>query len=657
MAKKANIGATIGLDGEKEFRQAISSINSDMKVLGSEMKKVTSEFADNSKSVDALTAKDKILNEQLEIQKKKVDETRKAMENSAQQYPDNEKKLNDWKVSLNNAETQLNEMKRAIENNHKEMEQAQNPTEALSKDVKQFGDNANVAGGHALKMGDIIKANLISSAIINGVKALATALVSVGKQAIDMIEQTIETTSTIADNSKKVGMSAVEYQKWAYAAKQSGMEQETLTGAMIKQQTSYAKAIDGTKEITLSLADQKLKSIAMEKAQIAVNDATIKYGKNSIEAREALAKLQKMQTDSTKTSNEQADIYKKLGVSLSEWSSSEAFEQVILKLADMKDETERNFIATSLFGKSYAELAPLLAEGADGIEALRQRAIDLNGVMSNEAVAAGDKLGDTLDDLKFMFSGVANEVITSFMPELQKMADWVLNNKDEIKKLGTDAIQGIANGFQWFTDNKDNISKAFEGILNGLKGFSDNKDLITVAVLGIAGAFVAAAVAAGAFQSAWSIGINAAFIVAGIYAISSAIDAVTGKASKVPNITKATIGTSKVAQQTATLGTGSRPTGGSATQSGYSLMSHADGGIFTKPTLLRTPRGYHEVAEANDMEAILPLKQLPKLLGLDNQPQITVKILKEALSGMRIEIGRDGLARFVDNQLVKAGSF
>ena len=44
MANKNSIGAGIALDGEAEFRKAISSINKDLSVLGSEMKKVTADF-------------------------------------------------------------------------------------------------------------------------------------------------------------------------------------------------------------------------------------------------------------------------------------------------------------------------------------------------------------------------------------------------------------------------------------------------------------------------------------------------------------------------------------------------------------------------------------------------------------------------------------
>ena len=42
------IGPSISLKGEKEFRQAISGINNEMKVLGSEMNKVSAEFSGNA---------------------------------------------------------------------------------------------------------------------------------------------------------------------------------------------------------------------------------------------------------------------------------------------------------------------------------------------------------------------------------------------------------------------------------------------------------------------------------------------------------------------------------------------------------------------------------------------------------------------------------
>ena len=46
-----NFGLKIGLEGEKEFKKAIADINQSFKVLGSEMKLVSSEFGKNDTSI------------------------------------------------------------------------------------------------------------------------------------------------------------------------------------------------------------------------------------------------------------------------------------------------------------------------------------------------------------------------------------------------------------------------------------------------------------------------------------------------------------------------------------------------------------------------------------------------------------------------------
>lgn len=367
MAKKANIGATVSLDGEKEFKQAISNINSDMKVLGSEMKKVSAEFADNKDSVDALTAKDEVLNKQLDMQKEKVEALKKALENAKEQYPDNTKKINDWQASLNNAEADLSKLESELKNNKEAMEKAKNPTDDLGKEVKDLGKNADDAGKKTLSLSDIIKANLISEAIIGGVKALGTAMLSVASGVKDAVMNTVDYASDIKDMSDKTGVGAEELQKYAYAAKMSGMETETLEKAMIKSQKSFADAKDGSKSLQ--------------------------------------------------------EAYSRLGVDINTISNSEdAFDATLKALAGMEDETTRNALANDLFGKSYAELAPLLNEGAEGIDALKQKASELGIVMSEDAVASGEALGDTLDTIKMQASGVANTFISMLLPGLSELA-------------------------------------------------------------------------------------------------------------------------------------------------------------------------------------------------------------------------------------------
>lgn len=56
-----SFGLRIGIEGEKTFKQALADINSSMKVLGSEMKLVESQFESQDKLVEALTSRNNVL--------------------------------------------------------------------------------------------------------------------------------------------------------------------------------------------------------------------------------------------------------------------------------------------------------------------------------------------------------------------------------------------------------------------------------------------------------------------------------------------------------------------------------------------------------------------------------------------------------------------
>ena len=230
------------------------------------------------------------------------------------------------------------------------------------------------AEGTSGKLGKIIgTAGKVGAAVLGGATVAAGAMTT-------MVKKTTDATGAIADSAKKTGMSAESFQQWAYAAKLSGMEASTLESAMVKQQRAFSDAASGSKT-----------------AQAA---------------------------------------YAALGLDVSKLGSSgEAFDQVIAKLADMDDETQRNAIANDIFGKSYAELSPLLAEGSKGIDAMKQEAVDLGAVMSNEAVESGEQLGDTIDKLTMAAGGMFNKLGTSLVPIVQTFADIILDNMPMIQSL------------------------------------------------------------------------------------------------------------------------------------------------------------------------------------------------------------------------------
>ena len=59
--KTQNVKTRLSFDGEAEYKAACKEINSTLKVLNSEMKLVTAEYKDNASSVDALKAKQTVL--------------------------------------------------------------------------------------------------------------------------------------------------------------------------------------------------------------------------------------------------------------------------------------------------------------------------------------------------------------------------------------------------------------------------------------------------------------------------------------------------------------------------------------------------------------------------------------------------------------------
>ena len=66
-----NFGLKIGVEGEKEFKNSLREINQSFKVLGSEMKLVSSEFDKNDKSIQAVSARNAVLTSRLMLRKRK----------------------------------------------------------------------------------------------------------------------------------------------------------------------------------------------------------------------------------------------------------------------------------------------------------------------------------------------------------------------------------------------------------------------------------------------------------------------------------------------------------------------------------------------------------------------------------------------------------
>jgi phage-related protein len=218
---RQTIGAGIKLDGETEFKKAISGINSDMRVLASEMKKVTTEFYDNKDSLEALTAKDKALNDQLEKQKEKIDAVKKALENSKTQYGENSEKTKRWQITLNDAESQLNKLNTEIKQNKTAMDNAGKETAQTTDKVEKFTKETNQAADKTDKFGDKLKStsSRLGSGFASGLKVAMVGVAALGAAMTVAVGSAIKSTAEIQQSLGGVeavfGKNSTEVKKWA----------------------------------------------------------------------------------------------------------------------------------------------------------------------------------------------------------------------------------------------------------------------------------------------------------------------------------------------------------------------------------------------------------------------------------------------------------
>ena len=141
-----DFGLKIGLEGEKEFKKALSDINQSFKVLGSEMKLVESQFSKNDNSVEALTSRNQVLNKEIEAQKQKIETLKAALENAATSFGENDRRTQNWQIQLNNAEAALNGLEAELKDNNDALEKASNELDDAEKNADDFGEEIENAG-------------------------------------------------------------------------------------------------------------------------------------------------------------------------------------------------------------------------------------------------------------------------------------------------------------------------------------------------------------------------------------------------------------------------------------------------------------------------------------------------------------------------------
>lgn len=101
------IETELALSGEKEFNDAMKGVNANLKNIRADMARVTAEFDGNADSMEALTAKEKVLRESVEQHRAKVDALRRMYEEQKKKYGENSAAADKYRLQLTQATTAM----------------------------------------------------------------------------------------------------------------------------------------------------------------------------------------------------------------------------------------------------------------------------------------------------------------------------------------------------------------------------------------------------------------------------------------------------------------------------------------------------------------------------------------------------------------------
>lgn len=134
-AKK--IGAHITLDGEKEFKTAVSSCNKELSTMKSEMKLVEAQTVGSANSISTLKKKHDVLTRTLEEQVRKEEEVCRGLTHATEEYERVGRELSTYKEKLAQAKSTLQEMKDSSETSNEALEEQQKIVAELTSIVEK----------------------------------------------------------------------------------------------------------------------------------------------------------------------------------------------------------------------------------------------------------------------------------------------------------------------------------------------------------------------------------------------------------------------------------------------------------------------------------------------------------------------------------------
>lgn len=415
------------LDGEKEYKAAVSEINASLRVLNSEMKLVSAQFATNADSVDALTARSDVLTRQILTQKEKVEALQAALKNSADRYGEADDRTKRWQTTLNNAEAELAKMEQQLQSNTEALSDASSGLDTLdgglldtTESGKGLGDTLDdLAGklgvdlpegatGAFNSMGELSGQ---TSLLIGAFAGAAAAIFEMGRALSDLTLEQASAAGEIQDLSMQTGLSTEAVQRYQYACDLIGVSFDTVASSQAKMIQSMADVQSGSET------------------------ATATWNQLGIEVMNADGSLR---------------------------NAEDVFLEVIDVLGQIENATQRDAVSMEIFGRSAQDLNPLIVQGTDAFQALCDEASNVGTVLTDVQLEALAGVDDALIRFNERLDAGEKAMALKFTPALQAFFDETGDGVKGIEEALADS--GLVTVFASLLELVTALSPAFEAL-------------------------------------------------------------------------------------------------------------------------------------------------------------------------------------------------
>ena len=425
-------GITIELNGDATgLDKALKGVNKEINDTQKELNDVNRLLKFNPKDVELLSQKQKLLTEQIDKTKEKLNTLKDAASQAKKQLETGEITQEQYRAlqrELVETESKLKNLKTQSKETGKEL--------VMSK--LDFGGITSKVGKFAKGAATAIKG--ISAAV----GTVAAEVAALGKKFVSSAKEVAEYGNNVDKMSQKLGLSAEGYQKWDYVLSQADVDIDSMQTGLKTLTNQIGNAQNGSKEAAkmfkeLGISTEDLNKMSREE----IFEATIKgfQGMEDSTHRAALANKMfgKSGQNLTPLFNETAESTEELIKNAEKYGMVMSADAVKAS-ADFNDALDTlQKTASGLKNSMMSEFLPSLTQVTDGLALLLTG--DPEGL---NAVSEGvDGIVNSLTDLAPKIFEVGGKIV-------ENLATAIIDNLPELMSSAVDLVMNLT---QYILDN------------------------------------------------------------------------------------------------------------------------------------------------------------------------------------------------------------